>query len=91
MQSICRISVPGLRVERDFEDARERLLTGFPDIREVIATTAPATLLVLYAGAPEVDSWLDVLLDSVQASRARAMGRLPAWSAQRPGGNDAAA
>jgi hypothetical protein len=91
MQSICRITVPGLTIERDFEDARERLLGGFPDVREVIATTAPATLLVLYAGPQEVDSWLDVLLDSVEASRAKPKIRLPAWSGGGPGGDGFAA
>jgi hypothetical protein len=91
MSSICRITVPGLLIERDFEAARDRLLGGFPDVQEVIATTAPATLLVLYAGRDDVDAWLDVLLDSVQASQRRPMPELSAWSGGSAGEDDFAA
>src|SRR6266566_6358009 len=79
MQRICRITVPGLSIKRDFEDARRRVLGEFPDVHEVIATTAPATLLVLYSGADEADAWLVALLDSVAARQARATSRSPRW------------
>jgi hypothetical protein len=61
MQKLCRITVPGLSVKRDFTAARRRLLAEFPDIQEVVATTAPETLLVLCAGREDVDAWLDTL------------------------------
>jgi hypothetical protein len=47
MQKLCRITVPGLSVKRDFTAARRRLMAEFPDIHEVIAMTSPATLLAL--------------------------------------------
>lgn len=47
MQKLCRITVPGLSVKRDFTVARRRLMAEFPDIQEVIATTAPGPLLAL--------------------------------------------
>jgi hypothetical protein len=63
VQRLCRITVPGLSVKRDFTAARERLLAACPDVDEVIATTAPGTLLVLSSGTEDVNAWLDVLLD----------------------------
>jgi len=44
------ITIPGLSVKRDFTAARQCLLADFPNVHEVIATTAAATLLVLYSG-----------------------------------------
>jgi hypothetical protein len=61
IQRLCRIAVPGLSVKRDFTAARRRLLAAFPAIQEVIATTAPGTLLVLSCGPEDVDGWLDTL------------------------------
>jgi hypothetical protein len=61
MQRLCRITVPGLSVKRDFTAARRRLLAEFPAIQEVIATTAPGTLLVLSCGPEDVEGWLDTL------------------------------
>jgi hypothetical protein len=57
MQRLCRITIPGLVVKRDFTAARRRLLAAFPDIEEVIATTAPGTLLVLSSGPEDADAW----------------------------------
>jgi hypothetical protein len=77
MQRLCRITVPGLSIESHFAAARERLLAEFPNVHEVIATTAPATLLVLYSGCAEADAWVDALLDStqVEANRRRSNWR----------------
>src|SRR6266851_2270247 len=91
MQRICRITVPGLSIERDFEAARRRVLGEFPDVHEVIATTAPATLLVLYSGADEADAWLVALLESVAARQAKAISRPLRWRGGRGGGDDSAA
>jgi hypothetical protein len=76
MQRLCRITVPGLSIESDFAAARERLLAEFPNVHEVIATTAPATLLVLYSGQAEADAWVDALLDSAQTDQVKANRRL---------------
>jgi hypothetical protein len=87
---ICRITVPGLSMRRDFDPARLRLLEDFPDVREVLATTAPATLLVLHSGADEVEAWLDSLLDSLTSSPDPARSRL-SWRDRSRGGADSAA
>src|SRR6267378_3441617 len=79
MQRLCRITIPGLSIESDFAAARERLLADFTNVHEVIATTAPATLLVLYSGRPEADAWVDALLDSTQAGEVRATRRRLNW------------
>jgi hypothetical protein len=90
MQKLCRITVPGLSVKRDFTAARRRLLAEFPDIQEVIATTAPETLLVLSCGSEDVDAWLDTLRS--QATRElRKTGRLRRWRGGGSTGDDSAA
>ncbi len=90
MQKLCRITVPGLSVKRDFTAARQRLLAQFPDIQEVIATTAPETLLVLCAGREDVDGWLDTLrcLATRELSKT---GRLRRWRGRGMTGDDSAA
>jgi hypothetical protein len=89
MQRLCRITVPGLSVERDFAAARRRLLAAFPDIQEVIATTAPGTLLVLSSGPEDVNAWLDTL-DYLTIREVPRIGRLR--HRRRGGrGNDSAA
>jgi hypothetical protein len=75
MQRLCRITVPGLSLKWDFAAARERLLRDFPEVHEVIATTAPATILVVYSGEDRVDAWLDSLLDTVAAREGKAVRR----------------
>ena len=76
MQRLCRITVPGLSVKRDFATARRRLLAAFPNVEEVIATTAPGTLLVLSSGSVDVEAWLEVLLDSRAPEKVPAARRL---------------
>jgi hypothetical protein len=77
MQRLCRITVPGLSITRDFTAARRRLLARFPDIDEVVATTAPGTLLVASSRPEDVDAWLDVLLRGEMSSRSRAVAGGP--------------
>jgi hypothetical protein len=72
-QTLCRITVPGLSIKRDFTAARRRLLAQFPEIDEVVATTAPGTLLVASSRPQDVDAWLDVLLRGEMSSQARAV------------------
>jgi hypothetical protein len=87
MHRLCRITVPGLSIESDFAAARERLLAEFPNVHEVIATTAPATLLVLYSGCAEADAWVDALLDSIQTGQVKADRRLSNWRNGNGNGN----
>jgi len=91
MEQLCRITVPGLSVKRDFAAARQRLLADFPNIQEVLATTAPETLMVLYSGGANVPAWLDSLLDSVPTAEAKGSGRLLGWRVGRLRGDDSAA
>lgn len=62
-------------MKRDFGTARERLLAAFPDIEEVVATTAPETLLVLSSGPEDPDAWLRELrqLYAHRGSESRSM------------------
>jgi hypothetical protein len=90
MQKLCRITVSGLSVKRDFTAARRRLLAEFPDIQEVIATTAPETLLVLSCGSEDVDAWLDTLR-SLATREVHKTGRLRRWRGGGLTGDDSAA
>jgi hypothetical protein len=91
MQRLCRITVPGLSVKRDFTTARQRLLAEFPNIEEVIATTAPGTLLVLASGRADVDAWVDALIDAVATRQAKEGRRLLGRRVRRLRGDDSAA
>ena len=64
------ITVPGLSMKQDFKAARERLLTDFPAIEEVIATTAPGTVLIVASEPIDVDAWQEALR-SVTTAQAR--------------------
>jgi hypothetical protein len=74
MQQLYRITVPGLSVKSDFTAVRGRLLAEFPAVVDVIATTAPATVLVVYRGRDEVDAWLVAIADAATHGRASARG-----------------
>ena len=89
MQRHCRITVPGLSVEH-FSAARRRLLADFPGVHEVVATTAPATVLVLYSGSEDADAWRVALLESV-VTRVQSTRRPLSWRGQSMGGDDSAA
>jgi hypothetical protein len=91
MQRYCRITVPGLSVQRDFAAARRRLLAEFPNIHDVLATTDAATLLVLHSGPEDIEAWLDAVLDSVASRQARASTSLPGPRGWSLGGDDSAA
>jgi hypothetical protein len=70
MQRLCRITVPGLSMKQDFEAARARLMRDFPTIEEVIATTAPETLLILASDPVDVRAWQETIR-SVSTAGAR--------------------
>jgi hypothetical protein len=91
MQRLCRITVPELSIESDFTAARQRMLADFPAVREVLATTAPGTLLVVYSGPDEADAWYEALLDSIATTQVRNPRRLVRWSGGEVGGGGSAA
>lgn len=71
MQTLYEITIPGLSLTADFQAVHHRLLADFPSVVDVLATTTPATVLVVYTGEPEVDCWIDALSDSVATRRTR--------------------
>jgi hypothetical protein len=91
MQRLCRITVPGLSIERDFTAARRRLMDEFPNIEEVVATTAPGTLMVLSTGPEDVDGWLEALRGAGAKRRTSAPRRLLGLRRRRVPGDDFAA
>jgi hypothetical protein len=91
MHRLCRITVPGLSIKLDFTAVRQRLLSDFPNVHEVVATTAPATLLVVYSGPDDADAWCNALLDSIATRQVRATRKLLRWRDGRLGGDDSAA
>ena len=70
MQQLYRITVPGLSVRSDFAAVRRRLLADFPAVIDVVATTSPATFLVLYRGRDDADAWLAASADAAMHRRA---------------------
>jgi hypothetical protein len=91
MQRLYRLTVPGLSIKSDFTAGRRALLADFPNVHEVVATTAPGTLLVLYSGPDEADAWCTALLDSIATRQARVTRRPLRWLGGRLGGGDSAA
>ncbi len=55
------ITVPGLEVKSDWRLVHDRLLDDFPTVDDVLPTTAPETLLIVYRGRAAIDEWLDAL------------------------------
>jgi hypothetical protein len=69
MPRLYLITVPGLTVASDWASVHDRLLDGFPEITDVLATTMSATLLIVYEGEPNVDAWLQGIGDRVLSRR----------------------
>ena len=91
MQRLCRITVPALSIKSDFTAARRRMLSDFPNVHEVVATTAPGTLSVVYSGPDEADAWYNALLGSVATTKMRTPRRLVPWRGRGLGGGGSAA
>ncbi len=64
---LYQITVPGISVARDLRAIRRRLLGGFPAVADVLATTMPATVLIVYRGEDEIDAWLGAVSGAVAA------------------------
>jgi hypothetical protein len=81
MPRLFQLTVPGLSVKTDAAAVRTRLRADFADIDDVLATTMPATLLIVYAGEDRVDEWLTALSGAVhrrsQLARRQPAARLP--------------
>ncbi|HEY2438067.1 MAG TPA: hypothetical protein VGH93_12865 [Solirubrobacteraceae bacterium] len=79
MRRLCRITFPGFSTKQDFKIARTSLMREFPTIDEVIATTAPGTLLILASGPVDIQGWEDTLRsvcnDEARGSRFRLVRR----------------
>ncbi len=78
MPQLYMITVPGLEVRSDWATVHDRLLDDFPDVTDVLATTVPATLLIVYEGRPDVDAWLRGVSDALLSRRLRIEARRPA-------------
>jgi hypothetical protein len=65
---LCELEVPGLRVATSLGRARSALLRRFPGVTDVLATTRPGTLLLVYEGDEELEQWA-VALEAVRRSR----------------------
>jgi hypothetical protein len=77
MQMLYEITIPGLSVSADLPSVRRRLRADFPRVLDVLGTTTPATLLIVYSGEDEIDAWIEALDQSVamrELSRARGTG-----------------
>jgi hypothetical protein len=70
------LTLPGLDVRRDWRPVHDRLLDDFPAIDDVLPTTIPATVVIVYRGSARLDRWLDSIDEAV-------LGRRPN-SAQQP-------
>jgi hypothetical protein len=70
------ITVPGLQVRLDWAVVHDRLLDDFPQLRDVLATTIPETLLIVYEGDDDIDAWLDGISDGI-LSRRMSAGNAP--------------
>jgi len=63
MPRLFQITVPGLSVKKDASVVRSRLLADFAGIDDVLATTMPATFLIVYTGEDRIDEWFAALAD----------------------------
>jgi hypothetical protein len=67
MPKLCLITVPGLEVRSDWRLVHDRLLDEFPKVTDVLATTMPETILILYEEAASLDPgrWLDTVSETI--------------------------
>jgi hypothetical protein len=69
MQKLYEITIPGLSMKADFAAARGRLLSDFVNVVEVLASTTPGTVVLVYRGREQVDAWIDALCDCIATRR----------------------
>lgn len=71
------ITLPGLEVRTDWRLVHDRLLDDFPGIDDVLPTTMPGTIVIVYRGSAQVDGWLESIDTAILGTRLRQRG-LPA-------------
>jgi hypothetical protein len=74
MPRLYMITVPGLDVKSDWRVVHDCLLDDFEKVDDVLATTTPETLLIVYRGRAHVNEWLDAMSEAVLLRRMRAAG-----------------
>lgn len=77
MPQLYMITVPGLDVRSDWLVVHDRLLDEFPRVSDVLPTTTPSTLLIVYRGRPDIDAWL-ALVDGALLGRLHRRAGAPA-------------
>lgn len=75
------ITVPGLDVKSDWRVMHDRVLDGFANVDDVLPTTIPETLLIVYRGRAHSDGWLQAMSEGVLFRRMTAGGgrKPPGW------------
>jgi hypothetical protein len=69
MPKLYMVTVPGLDVKSDWPTVHDRLLDDFPDVTDVLATTIPATLLIVYRGPENIEAWWHRMSDAITSRR----------------------
>jgi hypothetical protein len=85
MPKLYMVTVPGLDVKSDWLPVHDLLLDEFPDVTEVLATTIPETLLIVYRGRADIEAWLTGLDEAVSvrtSARFAVPRRQPSWTAR---------
>lgn len=82
--ALYMVTVPGLDVRSDWLPVHDLLLDEFPDVIEVLATTIPETLLIVYRGRADIEAWLAGLDEAVSVRGSRRFARRPQRSRPRP-------
>jgi hypothetical protein len=65
------ITVPGLDVKSDWLPVHDLLIDEFRKVTDVLATTIPETLLIVYHGRADIDAWLGGVTEAVLVRRMR--------------------
>ena len=69
MPRLYMVTVPGLDVKSDWQQVHDRLVDEFPDITDVLATTIPETVLIVYEGRADIDAWLEAVTEAILLRR----------------------
>ena len=65
------ITLPNLDVRSDWRLVHDRLLDDFSAIDDVLPTTMPGTILIVYRGRAQLDRWLGSVDAAVLSLRLR--------------------
>jgi hypothetical protein len=69
MPQLYMITVPGLDVKSHWAVVHDRLLDAFGHVSDVLPTTMPSTLLIVYQGVPDADAWLRLVSETLLSRR----------------------